>query len=574
MAIREFDFEREPTVSIVKKILTDAIKMKVTDIHFDPHPDKLVIRFRNNGELTEYTNTPDNVKLNIITRVKIIAGMNITDSILPQTGVINLEVDGKSHSMQVSTLPVLDGEKVVVHISNYARNLKNIDRIGMEQEDIDKIKNLLKEKQGVILVTGTNGSGKTTTTYALLKELNKPDTNIISIEDPIKMPLEGVNQVQIAPDKGVTYKTILRNIESQDLNVLAINELVDDETTRSALRLSTTGRLVISTMNTKTVYQTVDTLLNMNVENYLLGDNLIGIISQRLVKKLCPNCRVKKEATEYEKTVIKKITGQDVKEIYYPEGCEECKEGYLGQSPISEVIPITPELRDAISNNRNRGLIRSIIYQDNDTILKDGFKKVITGDTSFSEVIRITDIKTDFSSEEENIKQYILGNGNKEFEEQPKPEIKMENTQLKKMNEDLTKVKTSSPSPEKEEEEKKVEENSPVETKEEPKKEVATVETKETTTSEATPAEEKKVEEKKEEKVETVPQKVEVEPTEELKKEVVTEEIKETPAPETKPVETPKPEVKKEPEDIFAKLNIDLDEDDDDFTYGDSYSII
>ena len=157
MAIREFDFEREPTVSIVKKILTDAIKMKVTDIHFDPHPDKLVIRFRNNGELSEYTNTPDNVKLNIITRVKIIAGMNITDSILPQTGVINLEVDGKSHSMQVSTLPVLDGEKVVVHISNYARNLKNIDRIGMEQEDIDKIKNLLREKQGVILVTGTNG---------------------------------------------------------------------------------------------------------------------------------------------------------------------------------------------------------------------------------------------------------------------------------------------------------------------------------------------------------------------------------------------------------------------------------
>ena len=541
MAIREFDFEREPTVSIVKKILTDAIKMKVTDIHFDPHPDKLVIRFRNNGELTEYTNTPDNVKLNIITRVKIIAGMNITDSILPQTGVINLEVDGKSHSMQVSTLPVLDGEKVVVHISNYARNLKNIDRIGMEQEDIDKIKDLLREKQGVILVTGTNGSGKTTTTYALLKELNKTDTNIISIEDPIKMPLEGVNQVQVAPDKGVTYKTILRNIESQDLNVLAINELVDDETTRTALRLSTTGRLVISTLNTKTVFQTVETLLNMNVENYLLGDNLIGIISQRLVKKLCPNCRVKKEATEYEKTVIEKITGQKVKDIYYPEGCEECKEGYLGQSPISEVVPITPELRDAISNNRNRQLIRNIIYSDNDTILKDGFKKVLAGETSFSEIIRITDIKTDFSVEEENIKQYILGKGEKELEETPTPippkkeivnttEVKekpstpkedngeekvLQNNLLKKMNEDLTKIKPK-------EEEKEV-------VKEEVKEEPKVPQTQPETTPETTPV----VEEKKEE------------PT---------------------PV--------KEDVDLFSKLDLDSDDDDDDFSYGDSYTII
>jgi len=552
MAIREFDFEREPTVSIVKKILTDAIKMKVTDIHFDPHPDKLVIRFRNNGELTEYTNTPDNVKLNIITRVKIIAGMNITDSILPQTGVINLELDGKSHSMQVSTLPVLDGEKIVVHISNYARNLKNIDRIGMEQEDIDKIKNLIKEKQGVILVTGTNGSGKTTTTYALLKELNKADTNIISIEDPIKMPLEGVNQVQIAPDKGVTYKTILRNIESQDLNVLAINELVDDETTRSALRLSTTGRLVISTLNTKTVFQTVDTLLNMNVENYLLGDNLIGIISQRLVKKLCPNCRSKKEATDYEKTVIKKITGQDIKEIYYPEGCEECKEGFLGQSPISEVIQVTPELRDAISNNRDRNLIRKILYQDNDTILKDGFKKVISGDTSFSEIIRITDIKTDFSPEEESIKQYILGNGEKEFEEQPKEDIKLENEQLRKMNEDLTKVKSSEHKEDPKVEEKKVEE---IKKEETPKKEEAP--------KAETPVKEEvtQVTEEPKEEVAVPPTPEKETPKEEIKPVVVEE-------PKTTPTEEPKEE-----EDLFAKLNLDSD-DDDDFSYGDSYSII
>jgi len=534
MAMHEFDYEKEPTVSIVKKILTDAIKMKATDIHFDPHPDKLVIRFRNNGELAEYTTAPDNVKLNIITRVKIIAGMNITDSVLPQTGSINLDIDGRSHNMQVSTLPVLDGEKVVVHISNYARNLKNIDRIGMEQEDIDKIKKLIREKQGVILVTGTNGSGKTTTSYALLKELNKEQVNIISIEDPVKMQLDGVNQVQIAPDKGLTYKNILRNIESQDLNVLSINELVDDETARTALRLSTTGRLVISTMNTKTVDQTIDTLLNMNVENYLLGDNLIGIISQRLIKKLCPNCRSKKEATEYEKTVIKKITGQDVTNLYYQEGCEECKEGYLGQAPIAEVVPITPELRDAISNNRNRSLIRNIIYQDNDTILKDGFKKVITGETSFSEIIRITDIKTDFSPEEEEIKEYILGNGEKSLKEKPTTEQKpLEQSALKKLTDSLT----SGKAPEKEE-------------------------TKKELKPEAKPVEEKKEEPK------VIPTSVE-QPKEEVK-----EEIKEEPKEEPKevPVAEPAPE-EKENVSLFAKLESESD-DDDDFSYGDSYTII
>lgn len=555
MAMREFDFEREPTVSIVKKILTDAIKMKATDIHFDPHPDKLVIRFRNNGELAEYTTTPDNVKLNIITRVKIIAGMNITDSVLPQTGTINFEIDGRTHNMQVSTLPVLDGEKVVVHISNYARNLKNIDRIGMEQEDINKIKDLLKEKQGVILVTGTNGSGKTTTSYALLKELNKGDVSIISIENPIKMPLEGVNQVQIEPEKGVTYRSIMRNIESQDLNILSINELVDDETTRAALRLSTTGRLVISTLNTKTVYQTIDTLLNMNVENYLLGDNLIGIISQRLVKKLCTNCRVKKEASEYEKNVIKQITGETVKELYYAEGCEECKDGYLGQSPISEVVPITPELRDAISNNRNRTLIRNIVYADNDTIIKDGFKKVITGETSFSEIIRIMDIKTDFSTDEENIKQYILGKGQKELTqvEAPKKELHPEPTEEKEPHKEVEVPKKETvPVPKpgedpkialinmlKKEETEKVNNNLP-ENKEETKPET---------------------EKQEENNMKNIPSKPVDEPpikpfAEESKEEEKTEENEED-----------------EGMNIFARLENSSD-DEDDFSYGDSYSII
>lgn len=416
MALKEYDFEKEPTVSVVKKILTDSIKMKATDIHFDPQPNELVIRFRINGNLVEYTTAPENVKSNIITRVKILANMNITETFLPQVGAISFDVEGTSTNMRVSSLPVADGEKIVVHISNYAKNIKSISKIGLNQNDVAEIKQLLKEPQGIILVTGTASSGKTTTMYSLLKELNNKSINIISIEDPIKMKIEGINQVQIAPEKGITYKSLLRNILLQDPNVICISELVDDETARSAIRASVTGRLVLSTMHTKNAYTTIETLLNMEVENYLLGSNLVGIISQRLVKKLCPNCREKRKTSDYEKKVIKYILDKDVEEIYYPKGCSDCQNGYTDQLPVVEVVTIDDELRSAISNNKNRNLIRNIIYANSNSILKDGFEKVIEGETSFDEIIRITDVKIDFTKDEKAIRDYILGNGNTELE--------------------------------------------------------------------------------------------------------------------------------------------------------------
>lgn len=434
MALREFDFEKEPTVSIVKKILTDAIKMKATDIHFDPTSDELVIKFRINGELNEYTTAPDNVKTNIITRIKILAGMNITDSLLPQIGAINFELDSKSHNMRVSSLPIIDGEKIVVHISNYAKYIKSISKMGFDNKDVKTIKEMLKEPQGIILITGTTNSGKTTTIYSLLKELNSKSNNIISIEDPIKMKIKGVNQVQISNEKGLTYRNLLKSVLLQDPNIISINELVDDETARMALRASLSGRLVISTMHTKTVYQTIDTLLNMDVENYLLGSNLVGIISQRLVKKLCPTCREKRKVSKYEAKIIKNILGEDVEELYYPKGCEECKNGYIDQIPIAEVIKINDELRNAISNNKRRDLIRNIIYEENNTIIKDGLQKAINGDTSFEEIIRILDLKIDFTENDEKIKNIIFGN-EKVDEEEIIPE-KEENKNVENNNQD------------------------------------------------------------------------------------------------------------------------------------------
>lgn len=438
MALREYDFEKEPTVSIVKKILTDAINMKATDIHFDPTPDELIIKFRINGDLTEYTTAPDNVKINIITRLKIISGMNITNSLIPQTGAISFELDNNSHNMRVSSLPIIDGEKIVVHLSSYAKNIKNINKLGFSETTLQKIKELLKEKQGIILITGTTNSGKTTTTYSLLKELNNKANNIISIEDPIKMKIKGINQVAIAPEKGLTYRSILKAIMLQDPNIIAINELIDDETARSALRASLTGRLVISTMYTKNIYETINNLLNMDIENYLLASNLLGIVSQRMVKKLCPSCRKKKKASTYEKKIIKAILDKDIEELYYPNGCEECFNGYIDKIPIEESIIINDELRNAIANNKKSSLIREIIYSENNSIIQNGLRKAIEGETSFEEIIRILDLNIDFTEEEKDIKDLILGKEKKseESKEKNKSSAKIkENNEVKEDNE-------------------------------------------------------------------------------------------------------------------------------------------
>lgn len=537
MALKEYDFEKEPTVSVVKKILTDSIKMKATDIHFDPQPNKLIIRFRINDNLVEYTTAPENVKSNIITRVKILANMNITETFLPQVGAISFDVEGTSTNMRVSSLPVTDGEKIVVHISNYAKNIKSISKIGLNQNDVAEIKQLLKEPQGIILVTGTASSGKTTTMYSLLKELNNKSINIISIEDPIKMKIEGINQVQIAPEKGLTYKSLLRNILLQDPNVICISELVNDETARSAIRASVTGRLVLSTMHTKNAYTTIETLLNMEVENYLLGSNLVGIISQRLVKKLCPNCREKRKTSDYEKKVIKYILDKDVDEIYYPKGCSDCQNGYTDQLPVVEVVTIDDELRSAISNNKNRDLIRNIIYANSNSILKDGFEKVIEGETSFEEIIRITDVKIDFTKDEKAIRDYILGNGNTELELDSKPTSTNDNEKTtNEPSEEVTK------SDNQETTDKKKEKKNNIETDEE--QIIKALSTLENESKE-------KVEEEKNKK-----------DNEEGEDKVDKEEI-----------QIVKVEEEKSEEDNESDADLFNDDDEDDFNYNNSYSI-
>ena len=421
MSLKEFDYEKEPVVSIVKKILIDAINMKASDIHFDPTSTELSIKFRINGSLQEYTVAPESVKSNITTRVKILSNMNITDTMHPQTGIINIDIEGKHHNMSVSSLPICDGEKIVLHISNYENNIKSLSKMGINPEDTDKIKRLVKNTQGLVLITGTTSSGKTTTMYSMLKEIASKSINIISIEEPVKLKLADINQVEISPDKGITYKNALKYAMLQDPNVICIDNLIDDEIARDAIRASITGRLVISSLYTKNAYTTIDSLLNMDIENYLLGSNLNGIISQRLVKELCPKCKEKRVTTEYEKNILKQLLNVEVNELYYPKGCNECHKGYINQIPIVEVIEVTDEIKSAITNKKDRKTIRNLLYKNNNTILVNGFNKVIDGTTSFNEIIRIIDVKNDLTEDQKELKEYILGNGIPTIDNIPEP---------------------------------------------------------------------------------------------------------------------------------------------------------
>lgn len=408
MALHEFNYEKEKTVNIVKKILEDAILIFATDIHFDPKEDELTIRLRIDGDLILYTTVPESAMKNIITRIKILAGMNITESSIPQTGFITYKMKDVTHNMRVSSIPVVHGEKIVVHISNHANKFAKLEELNFSEYDLKKIKNLLNNTAGTILIAGSTTSGKATTLYAMVHELDHNKKNIFTIENRIKANIDGVNQIQIDKHKGLTPIKILKNVLLSDPNVIVLSEINDIETANSILNASITGRLVISTIHSKNIYTTIDTLINMDIENYLLSSSLTGVISQRLVKRLCPKCRKKRKTTDLEKEIFTMTINKNIKEIYEPVGCDNCIGGYQGQLPISEVVEINDAIRNAITNPREKTNLRKLVYENNSTIFEDGLNKVINGDTSLDEVIRVIDLNSDFAKDEEILKKLIL----------------------------------------------------------------------------------------------------------------------------------------------------------------------
>lgn len=392
--MKEFDFEKISIVDIVNVIIVDAIKRKASDIHFDPTRECLMVRIRIDGELQDYAKIPNMLKKNLITRIKIISGMNITETRLPQDGAIKNIVDSYNLDLRVSSLPVIDGEKIVIRILDYSMSLKGLENLGFSEDNLNKINRMISKPNGLILVTGATGTGKSTTVYALLQKLNIKERNIITVEDPVEMKIENINQVQVLSDIGLTFSHTLRSILRQDPDIIMVGEIRDNETARIAVRASITGHLVLSTVHTNNSLTTIERLIDMEVERYLLGSALTGIISQKLVKKLCPKCRSTRPTSEYEKALIKKHLGINVSEVYVPVGCKYCNHGFTGRIAIHEVLTINEDIRDAITTNRNRKELKKLVYnskEDITTMFEDGLKKAIEGLTTMEEILKTID---------------------------------------------------------------------------------------------------------------------------------------------------------------------------------------
>ena len=391
---KKFDFEKLPIVEIVNEIIIDATKNRASDIHFDPLSNDLKVRIRIDGSLIDYCSIPNEYKRNLITRVKIISGMNITENRLPQDGAIKTSLNGVPLDMRVSSLPTNAGEKIVIRILDYSMSIQGLEKLGFTKDNYDKIIKMINSPNGIILTTGATGTGKSTTVYSILQKLNKEESNIITVEDPVEMDLPGINQVQVSSEIGLTFANVLRSILRQDPDIIMIGEIRDDETATIAVRASITGHLVLSTLHTNDSLNTIERLLDMDVERYLLAASLTGIISQKLAKKLCPNCRKKIQTNQYQKYLFKKNLNADINEIFIAgDGCEHCMNGYKGRIAIHEVLLINDTIRDAISNNVKKEELRTLVYKsDVRTLLQDGLLKVASGLTSFEEIIRLIEL--------------------------------------------------------------------------------------------------------------------------------------------------------------------------------------
>ena len=439
----EYDFVNMPIVDIVNRIIIYASQHKASDIHFDPREDCLMIRMRMDGHLKDHAKVPKMYEKNLATRVKLISKMNITETRVPQDGAIKGVVDGRELDMRVSALPTNEGEKIVVRLLDYSQSLNGLETLGFAPNNLKKIQRMLDIPNGIILVTGATGSGKSTTTYSMLSELNKEDVNIITVEDPVEMNIEGINQVYVNSEIGLTFASALRSILRQDPDIILIGEIRDSETAQIAVRAAITGHLVLSTIHTNSALNTIERLLDMDVERYLLSTALNGIISQKLARTLCPDCKRLRPTTNYEKQIFQKILGKDVEEVYEPVGCDKCNRGFRGRIALHEVLFLTDRIRELINDEEvDKEELRKAVYTgDTTTLLQDALEKVVEGYTTFKEVYKVVDIDFDL---ERSIRKEVQ---KEEKEKAKKEQLEVidlydnKNTNIKLTNKEMTKIK-------------------------------------------------------------------------------------------------------------------------------------
>ena len=402
----EYDYKNDEIANIANNMIIYAVSKRASDIHFDPCEEGLKVRLRIDGVLQDHTIVPIQYQKNLTTRLKLISNMNITESRLPQDGAIKDTINGIDLDMRVSALNTNLGEKIVIRILDYSKSTEGLESLGFTPKNLIKIKKMVEVPNGIILITGATGTGKSTTVYTMLQHLNKEETNIITVEDPIEMNIEGINQVQVNPEIGLTFGRVLRSILRQDPNIILIGEIRDSETAQIAVRASITGHLVFSTVHTNNSLSTIERLLDMNVERYLLSSALTGIVSQKLARRLCTNCRKKRPTTTYEKAVFKEILGLDVLEIEDVNGhCDNCRNGYYGRIAIQEVLLINDEIRNAINDkDLPREKLKELVYtNDVTTLLQDGLEKVLQGITTFEEIYKNVAIDNELDSKYDNL---------------------------------------------------------------------------------------------------------------------------------------------------------------------------
>ncbi len=384
-----------PVIRLVNQMISKAVEMKASDIHVEPFEKVLRIRFRIDGVLHDVEKPPRSLAPAVISRIKIMSKLDIAEKRVPQDGRINLRVLGKEIDLRVSTVPTLHGESVVMRILDKGSiKLFDLGKLGFPSDTYKQFETLIKKPHGIILVTGPTGSGKTTTLYAVLNRLNSPEKKIITVEDPVEYQLDGVNQIHVNQQVGLTFASGLRTILRQDPDIILVGEIRDKETAEIAIQASLTGHLVLSTLHTNDACGAVTRLLDMGVEDYLISSTLIGVLAQRLVRVVCKNCRKKIKLTkEHIRDFDIDVSRFDkIPEVYTAEGCKECNfTGYVGRIAIFELFMIDENVRRMVLEKPDTPKLKSYAKKMGMRSLReDGFLKVIQGITTPEEVLRVT----------------------------------------------------------------------------------------------------------------------------------------------------------------------------------------
>ena len=387
------DINSSPVVMLVTSLVEQAVRQRASDIHIEAEPDRVRVRCRVDGVLYQTASYDLRLLAAIVARVKIISGMDISEKRKPQDGRFSITVDRREYDIRVSTLPTVYGEKCVMRLAQKKALSRSKQALGLSEEDLIKFDHIMKKPNGIVLVTGPTGSGKSTTLYTALSELNSDTVNIVTVEDPVEANIEGVNQVQVNVKADLTFANVLRSILRQDPDIIMIGEIRDSETAAIAVQASITGHLVVSTLHTNDTASSITRLLDMGIESYLIADATVGIIAQRLVRRLCPNCKKSRPILDYEADYLELPLGKrNSIQLYEPAGCQRCGgTGYYDRIGVYEIMEITPALRTLIAQRCSTDELRAAAIREGMHTMRESAKRlVLDGITSLSELQRIS----------------------------------------------------------------------------------------------------------------------------------------------------------------------------------------